>query len=132
MLDNTGALMQTGTTPADGKIKMEILGGVSTLEVLGGGAAAQYIVRIRDDAAEAVATPAGQQRRLRMLGYHIGHSGSEGNGVDGAAVPIQEMDRSILEFQADTNAINAAGSANAISSVADNNTRNALTAAAGV
>ena len=130
--DSTGALIQTDITPASGRIQMQILGSFSTLEVLGGTAVAQYTVRIRNTAVEAVATPAGQQRRLRMLGYHIGHSGPEGNGVDGVAVPIPEMDRSILEFQTDTAAINAAGNANAISSIADNNTQNALTAAAGV
>ena len=111
---------------------MQIVGAFSTLEVLGGAAVAQYTVRIRNAAAEAVATPAGQQRRLRMLGYHIGHTGPEGNGVDGAAVPSLEMDRSISEFQADTAAINAAGNADAIDSIAGNNTQNALTAAAGV
>jgi hypothetical protein len=86
---------------------------------------------VRSAAIEGVATDAGQQRRLRMLGYHIGHTGAEGNGVDGAAVPSREVDRSIMEFQADTPGINAAGNANAISSVVDANTRNALTAAAG-
>jgi hypothetical protein len=66
-----------------------------------------------------------------MLGYHIGHDGPEANGVDSVAVPTRELDRSIMEFQADTAAINAAGSANAIDSVVGGQTRNALTAAAG-
>ena len=44
----------------------------------------------------------GPQRRLRMLGYHLGHSGGEGNGVDGIARPSREFDRSVLEFQADS------------------------------
>jgi len=127
-----GAVIQNGTTGADGRIRMRIQGGVSRLQLTGAAPVAEYDVIIRDDAAEAVATPAGQQRRLRMLGYHIGHAPPEGNGVDGAAVPIPEMDRSILEFQADTAAINVAGNANAISSIADNNTQNALTNAAGV
>lgn len=130
--DSTGALIQAGATPANGRIQMQIVGAFSTLEVLGGAAVAEYTVRIRNAAAEAVATPAGQQRRLRMLGYHIGHTGPEGNGVDGAAVPSLEMDRSISEFQADTAAINAAGNADAIDSIAGNNTQNALTAAARV
>ena len=126
-----GAVIQLGTTGPDGRIRMRIQGGISTLRLLGGAPEPEYDVSIRDAAIEAVATPAGQQRRLRMLGYHIGHSGPEGNGVDGAAVPIPDVDRSILEFQADTAAINAAGSANAMSSIADANTQNALTAAAG-
>jgi len=131
VLDSTGAVIQTGTTPADGRIQVQVAGAFSTLNVLGGGAAAQYTVKIRNAAAEAVATPAGPQRRLRALGYHIGHSGPEGNEVDGAAVPIQVVDRSFLEFQADTAAINVAGNADAINGTADNNTQNALTAAAG-
>ncbi len=126
-----GAVIQNGTTGTDGRIRMRIQGGVSTLQLLGGPSVMEYEVIIRDDAIEPVTAPAGQQRRLRMLGYHIGHTGPEGNGVDGAAVPTVEMDRSILEFQADTLAINAAGQANAMSSIADNNTQNALTAAAG-
>jgi hypothetical protein len=67
-----------------------------------------------------------------MLGYHIGHAGPEGNGVDAAAVPSRELDRSILEFQTDTAAINAAGNVDGMNSIADNATQNALTAAAGV
>jgi hypothetical protein len=130
--DNTGAIIQNGTTGADGRIQMRIQGGVSTLELLGGSTVGAYTVRLRNAAAEGVATPAGQQRRLRMLGYHIGHTGPEGNGVDGVAAPSRELDRSILEFQADTAAINAAGNANAMDSIAGPATQNALTTAAGV
>jgi hypothetical protein len=67
-----------------------------------------------------------------MLGYHIGHTGGEANGVDGAAAPSTAIDRSLQEFQADTPAINSAGTPNAINSLADANTQTALTAAAGV
>jgi hypothetical protein len=126
-----GGVIQSGTTGPDGRIRMRIQGGVSTLQLLGSAPAAEYEVSIRDDAIEPAATPAGQQRRLRMLGYHIGHADPEGNGVDGAAVPLPEVDRSILEFQADIAAINVAGNANAISSIVDNNTQNALATAAG-
>jgi hypothetical protein len=130
--DPTGAVIQAGATPANGRIQLQIQGGFSTLQVMTGAAAAEYAVRIRDAAAEAVAAAAGQQRRLRMLGYHIGHAGPEGNGVDGVAAPSRELDRSILEFQADTTAINAAGNVNGINSIGDNATQNALAAAAGV
>jgi hypothetical protein len=130
--DSTGAVIQAGTTPADGRIQVQISGGFSTLEIAGGATPAQYTIRIHDPAAEAVTTPAGQQRRLRMLGYHIGHTGPEGNGVDGVAIPNQVVDRSFLEFQADTAAINATGHADAMNSTADTATQNALTAAAGV
>lgn len=130
-VEKDGAVIQTGTTGADGKVLMRIPGGAATLRIKAPGAIAEYAVTLRNSAIEAVATAAGQQRRLRMLGYHIGHAGAESNGVDGAAVPTLEMDRSIMEFQADTPAINAAGSANAISSLADGTMQGALTAAVG-
>jgi hypothetical protein len=132
--DATGAVIQIGVTPATGRIQMRIPGGVATLELLDGGAAvAAYTVRIRNAAAEGVATLDGVRRRLRMLGYQIGHTGAEGNGVDGAATPSVELDRAILEFQSDTPAINAAGNANAMDSIQTGAaTQNALTAAAGV
>jgi hypothetical protein len=99
-----GSLIQTGQTGRDGRIQMRVRGAESTLQVLVAGAVvAEYSVRLRDDAIEAAATAAGQQRRLRMLGYHLGHGGADGNGVDGAAVPAVQTDRSILEFQADAN-----------------------------
>jgi hypothetical protein len=125
-----GVVIQNGTTGADGKIVMQVPGGAATLRITASGATVDYAVSIRNDAIEDVATPEGQKRRLRMLGYHLGHAGPEGNGVDGAVVPTREMDRSIQEFQADTAAINASGNANAISGVANNNTQNGLTAAA--
>jgi hypothetical protein len=121
-----GAVIQNGTTGADGRIRMRIQGGVSTLQLLGSTPAAEYEVSIRDDAIEAVATPEGQQRRLRMLGYQIGHDGPEGNGVDGTVAPGVAMDRAILEFQTDQAARNLA-----IDSIVGNNTRNALTSEAG-
>jgi len=96
-----GAVIQSGTTGADGKIQMRIQGGVSTLRLLAGGSVAEYVVTIRDDAIEGSATPAGAQRRLRMLGYQIGQAGPEGNGVDNDPTPVPSMDRAILEFQAD-------------------------------
>lgn len=118
-----GAVIQNGTTGADGVIRMRIVGGVSTLQLISGGTPAEYTVRIRDDAIEDVATAAGQQRRLRMLGYQIGHTGPEGNGVDGAAVPTTTIDRTLLEFQVDGD-IDPAG-------IADAGTQAALRAAVG-
>ena len=117
-----GAVIQTGKTTDNGKIPMRIRGGVSTLQLLFGGASvAEYTVSTRDTAIEAVGTIIGQQRRLRMLGYHVGHAGSDGNGVDGN---LDELtDRATMEFQLDSN-IKATG-------VVDANTSTALTNAAG-
>jgi hypothetical protein len=126
-----GAVIQAGTTGPDGKVVMRLPGGAATLRINAAGATAEYAVTLRSAAIEGVATSAGQQRRLRMLGYQIGHTGPEGNGVDGAAVPSPDMDRAIEEFQGDTAAINTAGNANSMTGVADAPTQNALTAAAG-
>ena len=123
VVDSTGALIQAGTTGADGRVRMRIQGGVSTLRLLASTPAAEYTVRLRDDPIEGQATVDGIQRRLRMLGYHIGHTGADANGVDGAATVSVEFDRSILEFQADANNI-------PILSVADAATQAALAAAA--
>jgi hypothetical protein len=122
---SNGVVIQNGTTGPDGLIRMRIQGGVSTLQVLTGGVAAEYTVTIRDDAIEGVATTAGQQRRLRMLGYQIGHTGPDGNGVDGVDAPSAALDRTILEFQADDGAVQ-------MNSLADATTQPRLTAAAGV
>jgi len=94
-------VIQKGTTGPDGQIQMTIQGGVSTLRLIAGNTFADYTVSIRDDAIEAETTPFGQQHRLRMLGYHIDHTGPDGNGVDGVAVPTAKVDRALLEFQAD-------------------------------
>ena len=94
-------VIQTGTTGPDGKIQMSIQGGVSTLRLIAGDQFAEYTVSIRDDAIESETTPSGQQRRLRMLGYHIDHTGADGNGVDGVVIPTVKVDRALLEFQAD-------------------------------
>jgi hypothetical protein len=126
-----GAVIQTGTTADDGKISMLVPGGAATLRVKApGGAVAEYTVTIRNAAIEAVNTVEGVQRRLRMLGYHIGHTGTENVGVDGVAAPSKALDRAIQEFQADTPVLNGA-TANTIDSVANVSTHNALTAAAG-
>ena len=130
-VQKNGAVIQTGTTGEDGKIVMRVPGGSATLRVTASGGTADYDVSIRNAAIEAVTTEAGQQRRLRMLGYHLGHVGPDGNGVDGAAAPSREMDRSLQEFQADTPAINVGGGAYNLTSLADARTQNALTAAAG-
>lgn len=120
-----GKVIQTGTTGPDGKIQMRIEGGVSTLRLKAGASFAEYTVSIRDDAIEAETTAAGQQHRLRMLGYHVDHTGPDGNGVDGVAVPTAHIDRALLEFQADDGTI-------PMNSLADATTQPKLKSAAGV
>src|SRR5258707_15274155 len=55
-VEKDGAVIQTGTTGADGRIRMRIQGGVSTLQLPVGANCAKYTVSIRDDAVEAVST----------------------------------------------------------------------------
>lgn len=94
-----GAVIQSGTA-VDGVIDMLVRGGSSTLQLMVNGApVASYDVSIRTAAVEPHAQLVGRQKRLRMLGYQIGHDGPAGNGV-GAAFNTS-MDRSILEFQGD-------------------------------
>ena len=68
------AIIQTGTTGADGKVVMRVPGGSATLRITTPSAAAEYAVTIRNDPIEAVSTVIGQKRRLRMLGYHLGRA----------------------------------------------------------
>ncbi|MBL4845820.1 MAG: peptidoglycan-binding protein [Planctomycetes bacterium] len=96
-----GEELQTGTTPADGKIEVQLVGDQTTLTLLFEDApVATYRVTQRTGDAEEVTLAAGQQRRLRALGYPLGTSGAEENGVDGVVGPRTE--RAILEFQADS------------------------------
>jgi len=97
-----GAIVQSGRTAADGKIDVRVPpGGSSTLQIMSGGAAvATYIVTVDAGALAPVAQLDGQQQRLRLLGYQIGHSGADGNGVDNAQ--NFNFERSVLDFQADT------------------------------
>lgn len=90
------------TTGNDGKIDMNIRGGVSTLQLMYKGAVlAEYEVRVSTAALDAVGTLRGQKQRLRLLGYQIGHAGPDGNGVDAVANPVFQTERSELDFQAD-------------------------------
>lgn len=98
-----GAVAQQGRTGADGRIDVRVPpGGSSTIQILfQGKVVAEYTVTVDSGALAAVNTVLGQQQRLRMLGYQIGHSGADGNGVDGAVNALFE--RSVLDFQADQN-----------------------------
>ena len=96
-----GAVAQTGQTPADGRVDVRVPpGGTSTLQLLVAGAVvAEYVISVDRAALAAVTGVSGQQERLRMLGYHIGHSGADGNGVDGAV--SLAFERSVVDFQVD-------------------------------
>jgi hypothetical protein len=96
-----GAVIQSGTTGADGKVDVRVPpGGSATVQLLVSGAVvAEYSVTVDSGALAAVNTVLGQQQRLRMLGYQTGHSGADGNGVDGNLNSLFE--RSVLDFQAD-------------------------------
>jgi len=96
-----GQELQTGTTPADGKIEVQLAGDETTLTLLYQDAPiAIYRVDQRAEEAEDVTLVRGQQRRLRGRGYPIGESGPDSDGVDGLAGP--RTTRAILEFQADS------------------------------
>jgi len=100
-----GAVVQSGRTGADGKIDVRVPpGGTSTLQLMNGGAVvAEYSVTVDTGALAPVAQIDGQQQRLRLLGYQVGHTGADGNGVDNAQ--NINFERSILDFQADTEGV---------------------------
>jgi Putative peptidoglycan binding domain len=92
---------QNGTTGPDGRIDVRVpVGGSATLQLMfNGTVATEYTVTVDTGTPDAVTTVTGQQQRLRMLGYHIGHSGTDGDGVDGMIGALTES--AILDFQAD-------------------------------
>jgi hypothetical protein len=97
-----GAVIQTGRTGADGRVDVRVPpGGSSLLQLMHGGAVvAEYEISVTADPLAAVATVEGQKQRLRLLGYQIGHSGPDGNGID--ATQPMEFERSVLDMQVDT------------------------------
>ena len=92
---------RTGTTGNDGRMRIIIRGGSATLELLHNNnpVGAQYQVSGTSIAFRPATEREGQKQRLRRLGYHIGHAGPEGNGVD--ANNNFEFERSVLDFQVD-------------------------------
>ena len=95
-----GVTVRSGTTEADGRIEIPVSGGQAELRLkVGEDAVATYQFILRDDALEAGDTIAGVQRRLRILGYHLGHAGPSLDGVDGDLG--RNTDRAILDFQID-------------------------------
>lgn len=95
-----GNVTQRGRTGRDGKIEMSIRGHESILQLMVNGAAvAEYRITIRDEDWEASTTIIGIQRRLRALGYHLGHSGEGMDGIDGDLG--YKTDKAILDYQID-------------------------------
>ncbi len=95
-----GSVVQTGRTPADGRIIVRLPGGRATLEILHNGTpVATYDVRVRSAALEGDDTIPGVQRRLRMLGHQLGHDGPDADGITSDITKL--TDRAILDFQID-------------------------------
>jgi hypothetical protein len=99
-----GSVVQSGTTPQDGRIDVRVPpGGSSTLQLLVNGASvAEYEISVDTGALDPADQVRGQQQRLRMLGYQIGSDGPDGNGV--AAAPAEAnaaFERGLVDFQAD-------------------------------
>ena len=115
---------QSGTTAADGRIDVRVpVGGSATLQLLfNGSVVAEYTVTVDTGTPDAVTTLTGQQQRLRMQGYQIGHTGADGDGVDGTMGALSES--AILDFQADQAILTDA--------VVGNITQGRLTKSAGV
>lgn len=112
-----GATVRSGTTDADGRIEVPVTGGQAELRLkFGGNPVATYQLNLRDDALEADDTITGVQRRLRILGYHLGHAGDDQDGVDGDLG--RKTDKAILDFQIDNQL--------AIDGAVGHNTRNKL------
>jgi hypothetical protein len=97
---SNGNIVQTGRTGDDGKISVPVAGDPSQLQLMfDGNAVATYQIGIRDDAWEANTTVTGVQRRLRSLGYHLGHAGTGNDGIDGEVG--EKTDKAIQDFQID-------------------------------
>lgn len=118
-----GLVVSRGTTGHDGKIDVRVPpGGSATVQLLVyGKVAAEYEVTVDDgalsdlSAGDANIDPRaraqsdnetvnavsirGTQERLRMLGYQIGHDGTEGTGVNGQM--SAQWERAVLDFQRD-------------------------------
>ena len=99
---SAGAVVQPPQrTGPDGRVDVRVApGSTVTLQILVNGASvAEYIIGLNTAAFDPVTTLAGQQERLRHMGYQIGHTGAGGDGVD--PVQVMEFERGLLDFQAD-------------------------------
>jgi Putative peptidoglycan binding domain len=95
-----GIVVRSGTTEDDGRIEVPVTGGQAELRLtFQGNEVATYQFNVRDDALEGDTTIPGIQRRLRILGYHLGHAGAGQDGIDGDLGG--KSDKAILDFQID-------------------------------
>lgn len=95
-LSMLGFVLDSGTTAADGKIRVTLAPSFPhVLRVLG----TDYDLTIRKGKMPAATTALGQQRRLVSLGYGLGEGGPDHDGVDGSLGP--KSDLAILDFQCD-------------------------------
>jgi hypothetical protein len=104
-----GAVIQEGETGKDGKIKMLLPFGSAQLQLMFQGVVvARYDVTLDDSELDSIDKKAGQQQRLRMLGFQVGHGGPFNDGVTGdekasdAAAEREngeKFERSVLDFQ---------------------------------
>ena len=96
-----GSVVQTGKTSEDGKVTVSVSDGPSELQILWEGkAVASYLIQTRDEEWEPNNSVIGVQRRLRTLGYQLGHSGEGNDGIDG--VIGGKTDKAIQDFQIDS------------------------------
>ncbi len=99
-VNSKGVTTPERETGADGRVEMHIQGDQATLQLLWEGkVVAEYIVKVSNADLEAETTLLGQQQRLRILGYQLGHAGNDQDGVDGNKRRHTEL--GILDFQAD-------------------------------
>ena len=99
---NNGEMVQSGVTEADGRILVRMLNGAAELRLMFNNiCVARYTINDRQEPLEADTEIAGVQRRLRALGYQLGHAGDGSDGIDGDLG--WKTDKAILDFQIDNN-----------------------------
>lgn len=95
-----GKVIQTGRTSDNGRIFVRLVAGKAKLELLHNGKKmAEYDIRRHTAATEDDDTINGIQRRLRMLGYQLGHDSATQDGITNDITKL--TDRAIQDFQID-------------------------------
>jgi hypothetical protein len=114
-VESNGTVIQEGETGKDGKIKMIVPFGSAQLQLMFQGTiVARYDVTLDDRELDPVDKKIGQQQRLRLLGFQIGHGGPFKDGVTGdekdsdAAAEREngeKFERSVLDFQVEISSL---------------------------